>query len=165
MTADRVGPGRGALVAAALALLGGGCALPLAVWRAPRIADCPGPVVAADALPGGDFLLREQVRITGEGVDLGLALVAERRGGRLVVVGFNAFGAKALTVVQEGQALEAESHLGRALPVAPANVMRDLHAARFAEGADAARVEVRRPGCGYAAVFVRTERQSLPAGD
>jgi hypothetical protein len=143
-----------------LCLLAVGCAsLPLA--RPPRLADCAGPLLAAAQIPGGDFRLRERVRIAGGEVDLGLELLAERRGDRLVVVAFNAFGARVFSAVQQGLAVETDSPLGRALAVPPENVLRDLHHARFFHPESGERVEVRRAGCDYTATFVRVERSAL----
>lgn len=150
---------------AAALLLGlavAGCALSVPPWGPPRLEACPGLLVPAAGIPGGDFALRERVRIRGGEVDLGLALLVERRGDRLVLVALNPFGAKAFSVVQRGLEVEATSHLGRALQVPPGNVLRDLHAARFAGPPDTpARVEVMRPGCSYTATFVRVERRAL----
>jgi Protein of unknown function (DUF3261) len=146
------------LGASALAL---GCTA-LAVWTAPRIGECEGPLLAVAQIPGGDFALRERVRIAGEGVDLGLELLAERRGDRLVLVGLNAFGARVFSLVQQGLAVESDAPLGRALPVPPENVLRDLYAARFSAPETPERVELCRPECGYTATFVRVERRPLP---
>lgn len=143
---------------AALAL---GCTW-LSVATAPRIGECEGALVPASEIPGGDFALRERVRIAGEGVDLGLELLAERRGDRLVLVAFNAFGARAFSLVQQGSdVVQRDEPLGRALPVPPENVLRDLHAARFAASDTPDRLELSRPGCGYTATFVRVERRPL----
>jgi hypothetical protein len=127
----------------------------------PRIADCEGPLLATAEIPGGDFRLRERVRIAGDGVDLGLELLAERRADRLVVVAFNEFGARVFSAVQRGVEVESEAKLGRALAVPPENVLRDLHQARFFHPESGDRVVVRRPGCGYTATFVRVERRAL----
>jgi hypothetical protein len=151
---------RAACAALALALVG--CTA-LRVATAPRIADCPGPLLAAGAIPGGDFRLRERVRFAGEGVDLGLELLAERRADRLVLIGFNEFGAKVFSAVQTGSEVALDAPLGRALAVAPANALRDLHEARFFHPESGERVEVHRPGCGYTATFVRVERRPIPA--
>ena len=68
--------------------------------------SAPGRLPGRGGLSGdasaGDFVLREQLRLVGDGVDAGFGLVAERRGDRLVLVGFNAFGAKAFAVIQRG---------------------------------------------------------------
>jgi hypothetical protein len=137
-----------------------GCAwLPIAT--ADRIGDCPGPLLPAGEIPGGDFRLRERVRITGGGVDLGLELLAERRADRLVLIGFNEFGARVFSAVQSGSAVEIDAKLGRALAVPPANVLRDLHEARFFHPETGERVDVHRAGCDYTATFVRVERRAL----
>jgi hypothetical protein len=147
------------VVSGALAL---GCAT-LQVATAPRIDSCEGPLVRAAEIPGGDFALRERVRLAGENVDLALELLAERRGDRLVLVGFNAFGTRVFSLVQMGSEItERDAPLGRALPVPPENVLRDLHAARFAAPDTPDRVVVHRPGCGYTATFVRVERRPVP---
>lgn len=148
----------GALLALALA----GCAS----WPGlpPRLAECPGPIPDTRALPPGDWLVRERVRIVGGDVDLGLEVVAEKRGQRLAVVAFHALGAKAFSLVQRGERVEAESHLGRALAVPPRNVLRDLHEAGLGgERTVHERVRVERPECGYTATFVRVERRALSA--
>ena len=145
-----------AALCAALAL---GCA---ALPRLPaRIADCPGPLVPAADIPGGDFRLRERVRIAGGGVDLGLELLAERRGDRLVVIGWNAFGARVFSAVQTGVAIQTDAPLGRAFEIPPENVLRDLHEARFFHPESAERTDVHRSGCDYTATFVRVERRPL----
>jgi hypothetical protein len=145
---------------AALAAFALGCAV-VPFMVAPRIADCPGPLLATTEIPGGDFLLRERVRIAGDGVDLGLELLAERRADRLAVVAFNEFGAKVFTAVQLGTAVESDARLGRALAVPPENVLRDLHEARFLHPQSGDRAVVRRPGCDYTATFVRVEHKKL----
>lgn len=147
-------PARRSGVAFLLALATAGCALPRLPGAPPRLADCPGPLLPTGELPPGDFVLRERVRITGGDVDVGFQLVAEKRGERLVLVALNAFGAKAFAVTQQGLRVESESYLGAALQVPPENVLRDLHAARFARRDAPLRVVVARPGCGYTATFV-----------
>jgi len=155
----------GRYLAVALLLASSACAF-FPRWSGPRLADCPGPLVSSEAIPDGDFVLRERVRIVGGGVDLGLELVAERRGDRLAVVAFNAFGAKVFSAVQRGTSVDAESHLGPATAVPPANVLRDLHAARFLppepDERMRANVVVTRSGCTYSATFARIERRALP---
>ncbi len=144
----------------ALGTLAIGCAaLPLAA--PPRIAECDGPLLASAQIPGGDFRLRERVRIAGEGVDLGLELLAERRADRLVLIGFNEFGARVFSAVQRGLEVESEAKLGGALAVSPENVLRDLHEARFFHPEAGERTVVRRRGCDYTATFVRVERRPL----
>lgn len=147
--------------AALLALVAAGCSALPGPWRLPHLGDCPGGLVSTAALAPGDFALRERLRVVGGDVDAGFEVVAERRGDRLVVVGFNAFGAKAFAAIQEGDAVEARSFLGRALPVDPANVLRDLHAAgRFAPDAPP-RAAIARPGCGYTATFAAVSRTPI----
>ena len=133
----------------------------LQVARAPHIADCDGPLLPAAEIPGGDFLLRERVRFQGGGVDLGLELLAERRADRRVVIGLNGFGARVFSIVQQGTLVESDAPLGRALEIAPGNVLRDLHAARFFHPESEERTAVHRAGCGYTATFVRVERRPL----
>jgi hypothetical protein len=109
------------------------------------------------------------VRYRGEGVDAGFSLVAEKRGERLVLVGLNAFGARAFSVTQERDRIDADARLGRALAVPPENVLRDWHAARAALAAAPAgalaeapgRFELTRPECGYRATFVAETRGAL----
>ena len=144
---------------AAAALLIGCAAFPFA--RTPHIADCPGPLLASAEIPGGDFRLRERVRFAGGGVDLGLELLAERRADRLVVIGWNAFGARVFSTVQRGTLVESDAPLGRALEISPENVLRDLHEARFFHPESGERTSVHRPGCDYTATFVRIERRPL----
>ena len=141
------------------ALLALGCAtLPIGL---PYVPDCAGALVDTTALPGGDFTLRERVRIEARDVDVALEVVAERRGEQLVLVGFDAFGARAFSVVQTGVATETDAPMGRAFPIGPLNLLRDAHAAgRFAPDA-VERDAVRREGCEHTANFVRVERREL----
>lgn len=123
------------LAAACVALSGvSGCALgrhlAAAFGRPPSLAACPGAILPAREIPGS-FRRREQLHVVGDGVDTALDLVEEKRDDRLVVVAFNAFGAKAFALVQEGTTTRVESSLGPALSVPPENVLRDLHRARF----------------------------------
>jgi hypothetical protein len=128
----------------------------------PRVSDCPGALPDTTTLSGGDFVLRERVRIEASNVDLALELIAERRGDRLVLVAFDAFGARALSVVQTGVDTEVDAPMGRAFPIGPLNLLRDAHAAgRFAPDA-AERDAVQRTGCAHSAHFVRIERRELP---
>jgi len=144
------------VVALASALALAGC-----VSLPPQIGDCRGPLVPVELIPGGDFVLRERLRVQAPDVDLRLDLVAERRGERLVLIAFDAFGAQAFHVEQHGLEVTSHSDLGRALALPPENALRDLHAARFVGPDTGGRVEVSRPGCGYTASFVRIERRAL----
>ena len=149
-------------VRAALALLAALAPLACALPRLPdRVAECPGPLADVASLPGGDYALREKLRVRGPGVDSAFELVAERRGARLVLVAFDPLGARAFSAVQEGLAVEVESKLGRLLPIAPLDVLRDLHVARLATEASEDRVSVKRPGCEHRSSFVRVERRAL----
>ena len=150
----------GALAAGAAALGTVGCAQ-LAWLRAPRLAECPGPIVDAAAIPGGDFLLRERMRVRGGDVDASFEIAAERRGARLVLVGFDPLGVRVFSVEQLGSRITSESRIGRALALPPENALRDLHAARFSGADPGLPIEVTRPGCGYTASFVRIERREL----
>lgn len=126
-----------------------------------RIAPCPGPLPSTATLPPGAWRERRQARFVGGGVDLGLDLVAEKRGERLVIVAFHPLGAEAFSAVQQGDELQTESALGRALPVPPANVLRDLYATGLGNEEAATRSHVDRPECGYRASFVRVSREPL----
>ena len=139
-------------------VLGCACASPL---FPPRLADCGGPLPAVAAIPGGDFVLREQARFSGGEVDVALDLLAERRGDRLVLVAFDAFGTRVFSVVQRGSEVEEDSPMGRALAVPPGNALRDWYAARELGPEAGDRVEVRRPGCDYRAIFVRVSYRAL----
>jgi hypothetical protein len=144
----------------AVALLAAGLAGCASLGLPPRLAVCPGPLRDTREI-AGDFVRQERMRVRGGDVDAAFGLVLEKRGERLVVLGFNAFGAKAFAVRQSGLAVESESFLGRALPVPPENVLRDLHRAYFLtpeqvaasersvrEMADGT-LQVRSAACGY----------------
>ncbi len=158
--------------AALLALLGvalGGCAtVRFLLWRPPSVARCPGDLVPTSEIPG-EFTRQERLRVRSDdgSVDAGFTVAVEKKGDRLVVVGWNAFGAKAFSIVQQGTRTTSDRFLGPALPVPPENVLRDLHRARFlAGGGTSAGVTVEEqrepPGavtihnerCGYTATFV-----------
>lgn len=152
---------RAALAPALLAVFAlGACALP---WLRglPRLPACPGPIPSSEALPAGDLVWRDRVRYRGGEVDAGFALVAEKRGAELVLVGLNAFGARAFSVTQERQRIEADARLGRALEVPPETVLRDWHAARAAGTEAPGTLELARPECGYRATFVAESRHAL----
>jgi hypothetical protein len=150
---------------AALALLvlaASGCAWTGMELGPPRLASCPGPIPSTEDLPSGDFRVQDRVRIRGGPVDVGYEVVAEKRGDRIVLVAFNAFGAKAFSVTQQGLAVTSRSYLGRALQVPPENLLRDLYAGGFPSPDRPPRVEVVRPGCGYTATVVTISRRPLP---
>jgi Protein of unknown function (DUF3261) len=152
---------RGCL-AALLLFAAGGCAS--ARWLLhppPRLAACPGPIPSTGALPRGDVVWHDRVRYRGGEVDAGFSLVAEKRGERLVLVGLNAFGARAFSVTQDQQRVEADARLGRALAVPPETVLRDWHALRAAGAEAPATVELARPECGYVATFAAESERPL----
>lgn len=147
-------------LAAGVAVFALACAsLPIGL---PRVPDCPGALPDPAALPGDDFMLRERVRIESSDVDLALELIAERRGDRLVLVAFDAFGARAASVVVTGADTEVDAPMGRAFPIGPLNLLRDAHAAGRFKADAAERDAVQRAGCDHTASFVRVERRALP---
>jgi len=135
----------------------------LGLYALPRLPDCPGPIPSTDALPAGDLVWRDRVRYRGGQVDAGFSLVAEKRGAELVLVGLNAFGARAFSVTQERERIEADARLGPALEVPPETVLRDWHAARAAGTEAPGTLELARPECGYRVTFVAESRSSLDA--
>ena len=137
-----------------------GCATLDLAWGLPRISPCVGVALPPDAIPGGDFRVREQVRLAEDDFETRVSLVIERRGGRLVLVGLNEFGAKLFSLVQDGAGIQVESELGRALQLDPETLLVDWQTARGAGVDGPERVEVRRPGCAHRAIFVRVERSS-----
>lgn len=149
----------GLLLAVAAA---GGCTVASFV-ALPRLPRCPGPIPSTEVLPAGDLVWRDRVRYRGGEVDAGFSLVAEKRGQRLVLVGLNAFGARAFSVTQERERIETGARLGPALEVPPETVLRDWYAARAAEGAAPGTLELARPECGYRATFVAESRGALGA--
>jgi hypothetical protein len=129
----------------------------------PRLSACPGPIPSTAALPAGDLVWKDRIRYRGGDVDAGFSLVAEKRGAALVLVGMNAFGARAFSVTQEGERIEADARLGPALEVPPETVLRDWHAARAAGAEAPTTLELARPECGYRATFVAESRSALGA--
>ena len=135
-----------------------------------RLADCPGPLRSTREI-AGDFVRQERIRVQGRGVDEAFALVIEKSGPRLMVLGLNAFGAKAFSLRQQDLAVESSSYLGRALTVPPENVLRDLHRAYFlapeealasersATPASGGAIRVASAACGYESILVRVSEQ------
>jgi len=161
----------------ALAASSPGCArLGLAFYRTlpDRGRECPGPLVPTQEM-GEDFLLEQNVRVHGEGLDWALTLVSQKRGPRLVLVGLDPFGAKLFTLTQQGTEVTVERP-GGGLPLPPVNLLRDLQRARFGRpGAppepgvtvttdEAGSVRIRHAACGYETtlVTVKEEAQSAP---
>ena len=159
----------GGRAAPALLLVGAlGCAsLPLALASLrPLPRACPGPLLPVGAM-GGDFALQARYRVTSRGRDEVLLLAAEKRGERLVVLGFDPLGTELFALVQEGAAMpRRERHLRPLFPFAPENVLRDLVEARFPDAVDAlpwdaedrarrtredSRVRLERPACEWTA--------------
>jgi hypothetical protein len=148
------------LLALALLLGAGGCTTArLLLHPPPRLSACPGPIPSTAALPAGDLVWRDRARYRGGEVDAGYALVAEKRGARLVLVGLDAFGAHAFSVTQDGLAVESYARMGRALAVPPETVLRDWHALRAAGTAPPATLTLARPECGYEATFAPESRR------
>jgi Protein of unknown function (DUF3261) len=127
----------------------------------PRLAACPGPIPSTSALPSGDLAWRDRVRYRGGEVDTGFTLVAEKRGEKLVLIGLNAFGARAFAVTQDELHVDADARLGRALQVPPETVLRDWHALRAAGAEPPATLELARPECGYVATFAAEDSHVL----
>jgi hypothetical protein len=151
-------------LAALLLLAAGGCATTrLLLHPPPRLAACPGPIPSTDTLPSGDRVWNDRVRYRGGDVDAGFALVAEKRGERLVLVGLNAFGARAFSVTQQQAQIESDARMGRALAVPPETVLRDWHALRAAGAAPSATFTLTRPECGYEATFAAESVRSVNA--
>ncbi|MEM7409384.1 MAG: DUF3261 domain-containing protein [Myxococcota bacterium] len=146
------------LATVAAPLLLGGCQTLRAAWGLPQVPACSGVALPAAALPGGDFRVREQVRMTAEDVEVRLTLVVERRGGRMVGIGLNEFGATLFTLVQEGGRVKVESDLGGALQLDPETLWVDWQTARLSRPEAGERIEIRRPGCSHQSVFVQIER-------
>ena len=142
---------RAALLALAPVSLAGCAELGLLLHPPPRLARCPGAIPAVEALRPSDARWRDRVRYRGGAVDVGLALVAEKHAGGLVLVAVNGFGARAFALTQVGREITVESSLGRALQVPPETVLRDWYEARANAGP---RLEIDRPECGYTATFV-----------
>jgi hypothetical protein len=127
---------RSLLLVLAVSLLGPGCLhLP---GRSRAVPECPGEWVSSEAIPG-DFLLRQRWRVAQGYETWSLEVVAQKRGGELVVVGLHPFGAKLFTLRQRGLETSVDAAPSPALEVPPRNVLRDLHRARFLaiEGAGA----------------------------
>jgi hypothetical protein len=143
-------------------LLVQGCTL-LQVATLPRLARCDAAIPSSTALGSGDHVWHDRARYRGEGVDTGFLLVAEKRGSDLTVVGFNAFGARVLSVAQHGDRVETDARLGPALTVPPENVLRDWHAARAARREPGEAFEIARPECGYSATFILERSEPLSA--
>jgi len=148
---------RSGLIALALAVA---CAsLP-----APRaIPACPGVDVATVEVPG-DFLIRLRMWVNGAGEDVSLEVVAQRRANELVVIAWNALGAKVATVVQRGKAVDVDALPAPVLPIAPINLLRDLELSGLLRSSDrdAQRRVIPHPACGYESEIEVVSREALP---
>lgn len=102
------------------------------VPRVPSFADCPGMLRSTELIDGA-FFLRQDVRLRSEDLDVGVRLVVQKKGARLVLVGFTTLGFKAFTVVQKGTTVTVDAPLGPAWAIPPLNLLRDLHRTRFLE--------------------------------
>ena len=153
-----------ALALALLAAAAPGCAT-LAMLR-PLPRACPGALLAVEAM-GPDFALRARYRVRSRGREEALTLVAEKREGRLVLVGLDPFGTSVFALVQEGREVRRERHLRPLFPFPPENALRDLLRVRFPEqppagaGDDGALVtprgggfEISRASCDWQAILV-----------
>jgi len=110
------------------ALLGAGCAQ---LGRGRAVPECPGELVASEAIPG-EFLLRERWSVERGGETFPLEVVAQKRADELVLVGLHPLGARLFALRQRGLATQVEAEApSPALEVPPGNVLRDLHRARF----------------------------------
>jgi hypothetical protein len=152
------------VLAALVLLAAGGCTtMRMLLHAPPRLAACPGPIPGTATLPDGDLVWHDRVRYRGGDVDAGFSLVAEKRGERLVLVGLNAFGARAFSVTQEQTQVETDARMGRALAVPPETVLRDWHALRAAGAEPPATLTLARPECGYEATFAAEGVRPLTA--
>jgi hypothetical protein len=151
---------RRALAALLAALAGGpGCATLAQLQPLPRA--CPGPLLPVAEM-GPDFALQAHYRVRSRGREQALLLVAEKRGGRLVLLGLDPLGTHVFSLVQEGSEVRRERHLRPLFPFAPENALRDVERVRFADALaardDGARLEreggtarVLRPACDWEA--------------
>lgn len=139
-----------------------GCTL-FRVATLPRLARCDAAIPSSAALGSADHVWRDRARYRGDDVDESFLLVAEKRGPSLVLVGLNAFGARVLSVTQQGERIEADARLGPALAVPPENVLRDWHEARAASREPGETFEIVRPECGYRASFILERSEPLSA--
>jgi hypothetical protein len=140
-------------------------ALACAGWARHTISECPGPATATSETTG-DFWLRARMRFVAEGVDFPLDVVAQRRAGELVVIGWNPFGAKLFTLVQSDEGLEIDALPRAVMPVAPVNVLRDLDRAGLLRtppsGFERDPVQLPHPQCGYHTDLVIVAHEVLP---
>lgn len=172
-----------------VSLLAAGCRHLPPPLRGRSLSDCPGSLVATDAI-AGDFLVRQRVLITAGNESWSLQLVAQKRGDELTLLGFHPLGAKLFTLQQRGDRIAVDAAPPPLLEIPPRNLLRDFHRVRFfaiadvgADGAfqerrggveirehrKAGRVVERRfeviDGDPTAAVVLRFEPTAAPAGE
>src|SRR5262245_30955164 len=80
---------------------GGPPPLEMVIHPPPQVADCPGSLRSTERLEG-DWVVHERIRVKSADVDEGYALVLQKTGPKLVLVGLTTFGAKAFSVTQIG---------------------------------------------------------------
>jgi hypothetical protein len=104
------------------------------------------------------------MRVRGSGEDLSLEVVAQQRADELVVIAWNALGAKVSTIVQRGMAVDVAALPASILPVAPINILRDLELSGVLQSSDhdAQRLVIPHPACGYESEIQVVSRQALP---
>jgi hypothetical protein len=170
---------RPALVCATLAL-GFGCKTivppaPLAALALPKLGSCPGGLRSTNEIEG-DWVIHEQIRVVGDGVDESFGLVMQKTGPKLVLLGLTRFGTKAFGVTQIGVETWAQSYLGPALSVPPENVLRDVHRAHFLIVEDPALdarsvirdadgvIHISAHDCGYESTLAPVSATPLAAG-
>ncbi|HXV36146.1 MAG TPA: hypothetical protein VEC18_03290 [Myxococcota bacterium] len=146
-----------------LAAWGAACsALPLA----PRaIPDCPGEIRSSDEIEG-DFRFRERAVVTAPDVSFPFELVVQKRGRELVLVGISPVGAKLFSAVQIGVETRVDALPAALLPIAPLNVLRDLHRLRLARSsaplAERERIVFDNARCGYSIALEPLDAHARP---
>lgn len=163
------------LLLACLAAAPGCASLGLGLARALPDAgrECPG-ALRPTAEIGGDFRVRQQARVQGEGLDWRLELAVQKRGDVLLLIGLDTLGGKLFVATQRGTQVEIERPRGR-LPLPPIDLLRDFHRARLLPGdappeadvtlirAGPGDVTIEHPGCGYRVRLVTIEEGPLAA--
>lgn len=120
----------------AVSMLAAGCRHLPPPLRGRALPDCPGLLLATDAIPG-DFLVRQRVLVTAGDQSWPLQLVAQKRGDVLTLVGFHPLGAKLFTLQQRGVRVTVDAAPAPLLEIPPRNLLRDFHRERFFAVTDA----------------------------
>ncbi len=130
------------------------------------IRACPGILVPTQEIEG-NFALRQRMLIRKDGTDVRLDLALQKLGDRLLLVAFDPFGVKVFTVIQTGTETEIEALPAAVLPVAPINVLRDVHRVRLltADGADSVERDGTRISEEWRAGELQWRRFERVAGD